>query len=192
MIKAIVNCCLLETVIYVYYSLIKNQSFFFQPIKFLVFQNLTGMCLDATKTNLMTSASYNSFNKMAVVWKFVSAPISSCGSCIITMLIREAQPASFLLIIFRNINKMTSLENESRIIDSFDLQHANRFYNFSQMVSLMIEALAWFSMLVMISAETKIYILELRWYVRFGVIYLVVGDVVMLKHMLSMKNFYSR
>lgn len=60
------------------------------------------------------------------------------------------------------------------------------------MVSLMIEALAWFLMLVMISVETKTYIQELRWYVRFGVIYLVVGDVVMLGHILSMKDFYSR
>lgn len=56
----------------------------------------------------------------------------------------------------------------------------------------MIEALAWFLMLVMISVETKIYIQELRWYVRFGVIYLVVGDVVMLGHILSMKDIYSR
>lgn len=66
------------------------------------------------------------------------------------------------------------------------------FYPLLQMVSLMIEGLAWFSMLVMISVETKIYIRELRWYVRFGVIYLVVGDVVMLKHILSVKDFYSR
>ncbi|KAK9267310.1 hypothetical protein L1049_009733 [Liquidambar formosana] len=60
-----------------------------------------------------------------------------------------------------------------------------------EMVSLVIEALAWCSMLVMIGVETKVYIREFRWYVRFGVIYTLVGDAVMLNLILSAKDFYD-
>ncbi|KAH7836909.1 hypothetical protein Vadar_007286 [Vaccinium darrowii] len=61
-----------------------------------------------------------------------------------------------------------------------------------EMVSLNIEALAWCSMLVMLGVETKVYIREFRWYVRFGVIYALVGDMVMLNLILSVKEFYNR
>uniref|UniRef100_A0A5B6ZCD8 ABC-type xenobiotic transporter n=1 Tax=Davidia involucrata TaxID=16924 RepID=A0A5B6ZCD8_DAVIN len=61
-----------------------------------------------------------------------------------------------------------------------------------EMVSLIIEAFAWCSMLIMIGVETKIYIREFRWYVRFGVIYVLVGDAVMLNLILSAKDFYPR
>ncbi|GMQ09904.1 hypothetical protein CsSME_00053120 [Camellia sinensis var. sinensis] len=40
-----------------------------------------------------------------------------------------------------------------------------------EMVSLIIVALAWCSMLVMLGIETGIYIREFRWYVRFGAAY---------------------
>ncbi|XAR72527.1 Xenobiotic-transporting ATPase [Bertholletia excelsa] len=59
-------------------------------------------------------------------------------------------------------------------------------------VSLIIEALAWCSMLVMIGVETKVYIREFRWYVRFGVAYILVGDVVMFQLVLSVADFYAR
>ncbi|KAK9267442.1 hypothetical protein L1049_009868 [Liquidambar formosana] len=61
-----------------------------------------------------------------------------------------------------------------------------------EMVSSIIEALAWCSMLVMIGVETKIYIRQFRWYVRFGVIYVLVGDAVMLNLILPMKDYFSR
>ena len=61
-----------------------------------------------------------------------------------------------------------------------------------QMVSLVIEAIAWCSILVMLGVETKVYIREFRWYVRFGIIYALVGDTVMLSLILSVKDFYSR
>lgn len=60
------------------------------------------------------------------------------------------------------------------------------------MVSLILEALTWCSMLVMIGVETKIYIREFRWFVRFGVIYTLVGDSVMLNLILSLKDLYGR
>ncbi|XP_050370622.1 ABC transporter C family member 12-like isoform X2 [Argentina anserina] len=49
-----------------------------------------------------------------------------------------------------------------------------------EMNSSTIEAIAWCSMLILIGLETKIYILEFRWYVRFGVLYVLVGNVVVL------------
>ncbi|CBI30983.3 unnamed protein product, partial [Vitis vinifera] len=61
-----------------------------------------------------------------------------------------------------------------------------------EVFSLIIEAATWCSMLVMIGVETKIYIRQFRWYVRFGVIYLLVGDAVMLNLILSLKDSYSR
>lgn len=53
------------------------------------------------------------------------------------------------------------------------------------MTSSVIEALAWCSMLIMIGLETRIYIQEFQWYVRFGVIYVLVGDAVVLNLVLS-------
>ncbi|KAF3656536.1 ABC transporter C family member 2 [Capsicum annuum] len=61
-----------------------------------------------------------------------------------------------------------------------------------EMVSLSIEALAWISIIVMNLVETNVYIKEFRWYVRFGVIYVLVGELVILKFVVSMQSFYSR
>ncbi|XP_060675528.1 ABC transporter C family member 2-like isoform X1 [Ziziphus jujuba] len=60
-----------------------------------------------------------------------------------------------------------------------------------KMISLIIEAIAWCSMLVMIGIETKVYIREVRWFVRFGVIYALVGDAVRLNLILSVKDLYD-
>ncbi|KAJ4703009.1 ABC transporter C family member 2-like [Melia azedarach] len=59
-------------------------------------------------------------------------------------------------------------------------------------VSLIIEAFAWCSLLIMIGLETKLYIREFRWYVRFGVIYVLVGNAVILNLILPMRDYYSR
>ncbi|GAV87978.1 ABC_tran domain-containing protein/ABC_membrane domain-containing protein [Cephalotus follicularis] len=60
-----------------------------------------------------------------------------------------------------------------------------------EIISLIIEAISWCSMLIMICLETKIYIRQFRWYIRFGVIYVLVGDAVMLNLILSVRNYYS-
>ncbi|KAK4399407.1 ABC transporter C family member 2, partial [Sesamum angolense] len=75
-------------------------------------------------------------------------------------------------------------------ISAFDVdgQHGLAPY---EMVSLIIEAVTWCSMLVMILLETKVYIRESRWSVRFGVVYALVGDAVMLNLALSVKDFYD-
>lgn len=59
------------------------------------------------------------------------------------------------------------------------------------MVSLIIEAVSWCSMLMLIGLETKVYIYESRWSVRFGVVYALVGDTVMLNLVLSVIDYYN-
>jgi hypothetical protein len=44
----------------------------------------------------------------------------------------------------------------------------------------------------MIGLETKTYIRQFRWYVRFGVIYVLTGDAVLLNLILSVRGYYSR
>ncbi|KAF5736367.1 putative mgatp-energized glutathione s-conjugate pump [Tripterygium wilfordii] len=61
-----------------------------------------------------------------------------------------------------------------------------------EIVSLIIEALAWFFMLIMIGLETKVYIREFRWYVRFGVIYVLIGNAVIFNLILPMREHCSR
>ncbi|KAL6197137.1 hypothetical protein ACLB2K_032749 [Fragaria x ananassa] len=61
-----------------------------------------------------------------------------------------------------------------------------------EVTSSFIEALAWCSMLILIGLETKIYIREFRWYVRFGVLYVLVGDAVVLNLILGVTDSYSR
>ncbi|KAL5716112.1 Canalicular multispecific organic anion transporter 1 [Ranunculus cassubicifolius] len=58
-----------------------------------------------------------------------------------------------------------------------------------EITSLLIEAVAWCSMLIMLGLETKIYIHELRWYVRFGVVYVLIGDAVMFNLIFSVKQY---
>ncbi|KAH6788300.1 multidrug resistance-associated protein 1 [Perilla frutescens var. frutescens] len=60
-----------------------------------------------------------------------------------------------------------------------------------EIVSLIIEAATWCAMLVMIGLETRVYIRESRWAVRFGVIYALVGDAVMLNLAFSVKDYYD-
>ncbi|GAB2280793.1 Canalicular multispecific organic anion transporter 1 [Dionaea muscipula] len=76
-------------------------------------------------------------------------------------------------------------------ISIFDLDGKSGLAPF-EVLSLTIEALAWGSMLLMLLLETKIYIREFRWYIRFAVIYDLVGYVVLLNLIFSMKELYNR
>ncbi|KAF8030773.1 hypothetical protein BT93_D0072 [Corymbia citriodora subsp. variegata] len=60
-----------------------------------------------------------------------------------------------------------------------------------EMVSLTVETLAWCCTLVMIGQEMHVYIREFRWYVRFGLMYVLVGEAVMLNLILSMRDHYQ-
>ncbi|KAK1381980.1 ABC-type xenobiotic transporter [Heracleum sosnowskyi] len=76
-------------------------------------------------------------------------------------------------------------------VSIFNLDDQTGFAPF-EAVSLIINVLSWGFMLLMIGLETKIYVKAFRWYIRFGVIYLLVADTVMLTFMISLKNFYPR
>ncbi|KAL8152436.1 hypothetical protein V2J09_010196 [Rumex salicifolius] len=60
-----------------------------------------------------------------------------------------------------------------------------------EVFSLIIEALSWCSMLLMTVVETKVYVRDFRWFVRFGVLYALVGDAVALNLVLSVRDFYD-
>ncbi|XP_061357298.1 ABC transporter C family member 12-like [Gastrolobium bilobum] len=76
-------------------------------------------------------------------------------------------------------------------ISAFNLNGETGFAPF-EITALIIEALTWFSMIILILLETKVYIRQFRWLVRFGVIYVLVGDIVMLNLLLSVKDYCSR
>lgn len=60
------------------------------------------------------------------------------------------------------------------------------------MVTLTVKAISWGFMLAMIGVETKVYIREFRWYVRFGILYVLVAEAVMLNFVISLEHFYMR
>ena len=61
-----------------------------------------------------------------------------------------------------------------------------------QVASLIVEAFAWFSMIFLIGLETRQYVKEFRLYVRFGVVYVLVADAVLLDLVLPLKNSVNR
>ncbi|KAI3741552.1 hypothetical protein L1987_59226 [Smallanthus sonchifolius] len=61
-----------------------------------------------------------------------------------------------------------------------------------EIVTLAIKALAWWCMLVMIVLETKVYVYEVRRFLRFGVVYALLGDAVLLNLVLSVSKYYTR
>ncbi|CAL1402953.1 unnamed protein product [Linum trigynum] len=76
-------------------------------------------------------------------------------------------------------------------ISFFDLEGETGVAPF-EMASLVIEALCWCSMLIMISLEIKIYVQKFRWYVRFGVIYVLIAECVLLNFILPVSDKATR
>ncbi|WOG86165.1 hypothetical protein DCAR_0205366 [Daucus carota subsp. sativus] len=76
-------------------------------------------------------------------------------------------------------------------VSIFNLDGQTEFAPF-EVVSLIINALSWGFVVLMIAVETKIYVREFRWYIRFGVIYLLVADTVVLTFVISLMSFYTR
>ncbi|KAE9593921.1 putative xenobiotic-transporting ATPase [Lupinus albus] len=76
-------------------------------------------------------------------------------------------------------------------ISAFNLNGETDFYPY-EIIALIIETLTWCSMIILLLLETKVYIRQFRWFVRFGVIYVLVGDAVMLNLLLSVKDYCSR
>ncbi|XP_074563219.1 ABC transporter C family member 2-like [Curcuma longa] len=61
-----------------------------------------------------------------------------------------------------------------------------------EVVSLLIESAAWSCVLVMVGLETKIYICEFRWYIRFVMVYVLVGEISMYNLVFSVRNYYEK
>ncbi|GJV24846.1 ABC transporter C family member 2 isoform X1 [Tanacetum coccineum] len=61
-----------------------------------------------------------------------------------------------------------------------------------EIVTLVLKTVTWICMLVMIGLETMVYVCEVRWFVRFGVIYALLGDAVLFNLVLSVSNFYTK
>ncbi|VVA93078.1 unnamed protein product [Arabis nemorensis] len=76
-------------------------------------------------------------------------------------------------------------------ISLFDMDEETHLPPF-EVASSSVEVFAWFSMLVLIGMETKQYVKEFRWYVRFGVVYVLVADAVLLDLVLPLKNSINR
>nr|QVT92271.1 ABC transporter [Salvia miltiorrhiza] len=60
-----------------------------------------------------------------------------------------------------------------------------------EMVHLGIEIVSWCSMVAMLLVETKIYVKEFRWYIRFGLMYVLVGDAVIFNFIFPLREFYD-
>ncbi|XP_057763901.1 ABC transporter C family member 12-like [Salvia miltiorrhiza] len=60
-----------------------------------------------------------------------------------------------------------------------------------EMVHLGIEIVSWCSMVAMLLVETKIYVKEFRWYIRFGLMYVLVGDAVIFNFIFPLREFYG-
>lgn len=61
-----------------------------------------------------------------------------------------------------------------------------------EMLTLIVEAVAWCCMLVMVVVETKVYITEIRWYVRFVVIYVLVGETSLFNLVFTVREYYDK
>lgn len=60
-----------------------------------------------------------------------------------------------------------------------------------EVFSLLLESLTWFSMLCMLSVETKVYVWNFRWYTRFGIIYAVVAQATLYRFEFALRPFYK-
>nr|GMD06436.1 ABC transporter C family member 12-like isoform X1 [Ipomoea batatas] len=98
---------------------------------------------------------------------------------------------SYILIFLGCLCAAEPLTRLSMGISIFNLDSQTGLAPF-EIVSLGCQILAWSSIIIMIGLETRMYIKEFRWYIRFGVIYVLVGEAVILNLIISMMEFYAR
>ncbi|KAJ4816006.1 multidrug resistance-associated protein 1 [Rhynchospora pubera] len=60
-----------------------------------------------------------------------------------------------------------------------------------EVVTLLIEAAAWSCVLAMLITETKIYIREFRWYIRFVMIYVLIGEITVFNLVFTVRDYLS-
>eukprot|EP00249_Psilotum_nudum_P023194 c28783_g1_i1 orf=631-5508(+) len=61
-----------------------------------------------------------------------------------------------------------------------------------EIVTLLLETFTWGTMLFMLCIETKVYVRDFRWYVRFGVIYVLVAQATMFRFTLSLRGYLEK
>ncbi|KAH9288056.1 hypothetical protein KI387_032173, partial [Taxus chinensis] len=61
-----------------------------------------------------------------------------------------------------------------------------------EVVTLLVESVTWCTLLALLCIETKVYIREFRWYIRFGVIYVLVGESALLNFILTLNDYYDK
>ncbi|XP_019185928.1 PREDICTED: ABC transporter C family member 12-like isoform X2 [Ipomoea nil] len=98
---------------------------------------------------------------------------------------------SYILIFLGCLCAAEPLTRLAMSISIFNLDSQTGLAPF-EIVSLGCQILAWSSIIIMIGMETRMYIKEFRWYIRFGVIYVLVGEAVILNLIISMMEFYAR
>ncbi|KAJ3693573.1 hypothetical protein LUZ60_009053 [Juncus effusus] len=58
-----------------------------------------------------------------------------------------------------------------------------------EIVTLILEAVTWSCVVVMLFTEMKVYITEFRWYIRFVMIYVLVGEITVFNLLFSVRNY---
>lgn len=87
-----------------------------------------------------------------------------------------------------------TLEPLFRLLFGFSIMNIDGQPNLPpfEVVSLLVKSVAWSCMLVLIGMETKVYIHEFRWYVRFVVIYVLVGETTAFNLVRSVREYYDK
>lgn len=60
-----------------------------------------------------------------------------------------------------------------------------------EIVTSLVTSLTWFMMTFVLYRESKLYVTEFRWYVRFGVIYVLVAQATMFRFIFDLRDYYS-
>eukprot|EP00250_Pteridium_aquilinum_P010315 c19292_g1_i1 orf=266-5158(-) len=61
-----------------------------------------------------------------------------------------------------------------------------------EVVSLLLGSFTWLLMFCMLVIETKVYVRDFRWYIRFGIIYVLVAQVTLYRFVFALRSFYNR
>eukprot|EP00250_Pteridium_aquilinum_P005352 c15461_g1_i1 orf=573-5420(+) len=60
-----------------------------------------------------------------------------------------------------------------------------------EIVTSLVSSFTWFMMTFVLYRESKLYVTEFRWYVRFGVIYVLVAEITMFRFILDLREYYD-
>ncbi|KAF3338928.1 ABC transporter C family member 2-like protein [Carex littledalei] len=97
---------------------------------------------------------------------------------------------SYVLMIF---TAFCVVEPLFRVIMGYSTVNLDRQSSLApfEVLTLLIETVAWSCVLVMLIAETKIYIREFRWYIRFVMIYAFIGEITVFNLVFAVRDYLS-